>query len=70
MCDRNEKLLQVILVERHLVDVTKDAPVYEMTHEASKSGDAIALDLIKSHEDVLLSDLVSRIVECLTEMAG
>jgi hypothetical protein len=50
--------------------VPKDAPVDEMTHEASKSGDPIALDLIKSHEDVLLSDLVSRIVECLTEMAG
>ena len=70
MSNRNEKLLQVILVKRHLVDVAKDAPVYEMTHEASKSGDPIALDLIKSQEDVLLSDLVSRIVECLTEMAG
>ena len=60
----------MVLVERHLIDMTEDAPVYEMANKTSKSGDSIALDFIESHFNVLSSDLFGRIMQRLREMTG
>ena len=48
----------MILIERHLVDVPEDAPIYEVTHKAGQAGDSLALDLFKSHVDMLGSNLL------------
>ena len=58
MGDGDEQLLQVILIERHLVDVPEDAPIYEVTHKAGQACDSLALDLFKSHVDMLGSNLL------------
>ena len=58
----------MVLIERHLVDMTKYAPVYEMTDEACESGDPITLNLIESHFNVLFCNLFCSIMERLTEM--
>ena len=68
--DRDKQLLQVVLVEWHLVDVAKDAPIDEMTNEACESGDPVTLDLFEGDVNMLRGDLIRRIVQCLLEMDG
>ena len=60
----------MVLVERHLVNVSEYTPVDEVRYEAGKPGNPIALNLLERHVDVLGCDLLSGIVERLGEVAG
>lgn len=53
----------MVFVEWHLIYVTKDAPVDEVTHKACQSRNPVALNLIESQVDVLRSDLVCSIMK-------
>ena len=61
--NRDKQLLQVVLVEWHLVDVTEDAPVDEVADEACESGDPVTLNLLEGHMNMLRGDLIRRIVQ-------
>ena len=58
----------MVLVERHLVNVSEYTPVDEVRYEAGKPGNPITLNLLERHVDVLRSDLLSGIVERLREV--
>lgn len=58
----------MVLIERHLINVAEDAPVYEVADKAGESGDSVTFDLVESHEDVLHSDLLGCIVKRLAEV--
>ena len=60
----------MVLVERHLVNVSEYTPVDEVRYKAGKSSNPIALNLLERHVDVLGCDLFSGIVERLGEVAG
>ena len=53
----------MVFVEWHLIYVTKDAPVDEVTHKACQSRNPVALNLIESQVDVLRGDLVCSIMQ-------
>lgn len=59
----------MVLVERHLVNVSEYTPVDEVRYKAGKSSNPIALNLLERHVNVLSSDLLSGIVERLREVA-
>ena len=59
----------MVLVKRHLVNVSEYTPVDEVRYEACKSGNTITLNLFKRHVNVLRSDLLCSIVERLGEVA-
>ena len=60
----------MVLIERHLIDMTENAPVYEMANKTGKPGDSVTLNFIESHFNVLSSDLLGRIMQRLREMTG
>ena len=66
--DGNEQLLQVILVQRHLIHVAENAPVNEVAHKSRQACNPVALNLIESHLYMLSGDLCSCVVEGVTEM--
>ena len=57
----------MVLVEWHLVDVTENAPVYEMTNKSRQPCNSITLDLIKCHLNVHLGDLLGGIMKRLSK---
>ena len=57
----------MVLVEWHLVDVTENAPVYEMTNKSRQPSNSITLDLIKCHLNVHLGDLLGGIMKRLSK---
>ena len=59
----------MVLVERHLVNVSEYTPVDEVRYEAGKSGNTITLNLFKRHVDMLRSDLLRGIVKRLGKVA-
>ena len=60
----------MVLIERHLIDVPKDAPIDEVADETCQSGNSLAHDLIKGHLDVFLSNLLRCIVQRVGEVLG
>lgn len=58
----------MVLIERHLIYVTEDAPINEMADETSESGDSVTLNLLKGHIDMFSRYLACCIVKGLTEM--
>ena len=60
----------MVVVKRHLVDVTKHAPVDEVTDEASESSDTITLNLLECHVNMLRCNLLRGVVQRLTEALG
>ena len=59
----------MVLIERHLVNVSEYTPVDEVRYEACKSGNAITLNFFKRHVNMLRSDLLGGIVERLRKVA-
>ena len=66
--NRDKELLEVILVEGHLVDVPEDAPVDEVAHQTCQPCNSIALNLVKRHLNVLRGYLRRGIVQRVAEM--
>ena len=64
----NEQLLQVILIQWHLIHVAENAPVDEVAHKSCQACNPVALNLIESHLDMLRCDLCGSVVEGITEM--
>ena len=58
----------MVVVEGHLVDVAKHAPVDEVADKAGKSSDAITLDLLERHMNVLGCNLLRGVVQRLTKV--
>ena len=58
----------MVVVQRHLIDMAKDAPVDKMAHKAGQSGNSVALDLFKGHVDVLRGNLLCSVVQRLLEV--
>mmetsp|Transcript_19525 Transcript_19525/g.24140 ORF Transcript_19525/g.24140 Transcript_19525/m.24140 type:complete len:218 (-) Transcript_19525:423-1076(-) len=58
----------MVVIKGHLIDVTEDAPVYEVADEAGETSNSVAFDLLKSHVDVLGGDLLRGVVKRLAEV--